>query len=135
MSEDWFWEGNVQDSIAFSLSADGWSIEASADTATKAHGIDLLVTKDRRTLAIEVKGYPSTEYADPRRAHERKRTNPLNQAGHWFAQALLKAMRLSSSMPDAEVALGFPDFPRYPSTVERDGGITPPAEGRSLPGR
>ncbi|MGH2555275.1 MAG: hypothetical protein ACRDHO_06120 [Actinomycetota bacterium] len=117
MSEDWFWEGNVQASIARFLRQEGWTVEVEADTAAKAHGVDLIATTGRRKLAVEVKGYPSPRYADPRRAHETKPTNPVNQAGHWFAQALLKALRLRTSMPDAEVAVGLPDFPRYRSLL------------------
>lgn len=110
---DWFWEGNVQLAIQLSLEKAGWTIRSSADTASKAHGTDLLASLASRTLAVEVKGYPSTNYADPRRALETKKTNPINQAGHWYAQAVLKAMRMRSSLPLAEIAIGLPDFPRY----------------------
>jgi Holliday junction resolvase-like predicted endonuclease len=113
MLRDWFWEGNVQATLARSLRGRGWSIQSTANTATKAHGVDLVAGMKERILAVEVKGYPSTGYADPRRSHERKRTNPVTQAAHWFGQALLKGMRLRSSMPHAEIALAFPDFPRY----------------------
>jgi hypothetical protein len=113
MNGDWFWEGNVQASIARFLEAGGWTVRSAADTATKAHGVDLIASVGKRTLALEVKGYPSSRYADPRRAHETKPTNPVNQAAHWFAQAILKAMRLRSSMLEAETAIGLPDFPRY----------------------
>ncbi|MDP9162096.1 MAG: hypothetical protein M3O09_17960 [Acidobacteriota bacterium] len=64
-------------------------------------------------LLVEVKGYPSTQYRDPRRSSEQKRTNPTNQAQHWYSHALLKALRLQTDHPDAKVALAFPDFPRY----------------------
>ena len=54
-----------------------------------------------------------TQYRDPRRADEQKRTNPTNQAQHWYSHALLKALRLQTAYPQAKVALAFPDFPRY----------------------
>jgi hypothetical protein len=38
---------------------------------------------------------------------------PTNQAQQWYSHALLKVMRLQTKHPDAVVALGFPDFPRY----------------------
>ena len=113
MNGDWFWEGNVQSTLALFLQKNGWDIQATADTAAKAHGVDVLAALGNRVLAIEVKGYPSEAYADPRRAHEKKKTNPRNQCEKWFSQALFKGMRLRSSMPDAEIAVAFPDFPRY----------------------
>lgn len=103
----------MQTVLATHLESEGWTIRAAADTASKQHGLDLLLERDGRTLAIEVKGYPSEKYADPRRAHETKRTNPRNQCEKWFSQALFKAMRLRSSMAQAEIAVAFPDFPRY----------------------
>jgi hypothetical protein len=117
VGREWFWEGNIQASLIRFLADEGWILQSAADTASKAHGVDVLATSRSRTLAIEVKGYPSTGYADPRRAHERKRTIPTNHAVHWFAQALLKAMRLRSSMPDAEIAIALPHFPRYLSLL------------------
>jgi hypothetical protein len=113
MSDDWFWEGNVQAAIAQLLRDTGWTVEFEAHTATKARGADIIASLGMRKLVVEVKGYPSSRYADPRRAQETKPTNPVSQATHWFAQALLQVMRLRTSMPDAEVAIGLPDFARY----------------------
>ncbi len=64
-------------------------------------------------LLVEAKGYPSTIYRDPRRACERKPTNPTNQAQQWYSHALLKLLRLQNEHPQAKVALALPDFPRY----------------------
>ena len=84
--EDWFWEGNVQAAVADYLVGDGWTIEQAADTASRARGIDLLASKDGRSLAVEVKGYPSTTYVRGEQQGMPKRTNPTNQAPKWFAQ-------------------------------------------------
>ena len=48
----WDWEGNVQATLARHLTASGWTIESAADTATRERGIDLLVSKGERRLAI-----------------------------------------------------------------------------------
>ena len=66
---------------------------------------------------MKAKGFPSTVYRDPRRAHERP-TNPTNQAQQWYSHALLKAMRLQAKHPEALVAMAFPDFPRYRALFE-----------------
>lgn len=110
---DWYWEGSVVDRLAAHLENEGWAIIQRANSATRERGIDLHVERAEETLLVEAKGYPSTEYRDPARAGQRKPTNPSVQAQHWFAQGLLKALRLQSQHPGATVALAFPDFPRY----------------------
>lgn len=110
---DWFWEGNVQAAVADHLAADGWTIESAADTASRARGIDVLATKDARTLAVEVKGYPSTTYARGVQQGMPKRTNPTNQAPKWFSQALVKAITSTDGQTGPEVAIAFPDHPRF----------------------
>jgi hypothetical protein len=110
---DWYWEGNVVTTIRRHLENTGWSIKFMADTLVKERGVDLEAFKDGRTLIIEAKGDPSKGYSDPRRAGETKPTNPTLQAGHWYAHAVLAAIRLQTKHPAAIVALAFPDFPRY----------------------
>jgi len=47
-----------------------------------------------------------------------------NQAQQWYSHALLKVMRLQTKHPEAIVALGLPDFPRYrPLFEETHGGL------------
>lgn len=115
----WPWEGSVQTVFIDLLRAHGWSIIAAADTATKAPGIDVLASKSERRLGAEVKGWPSAGYADPRRTAEVKRTQPSTQAGHWFSQALLKAIMLLDSHPGHESLVVLPDYPRYRDLTKR----------------
>jgi len=115
----WPWEGSVQAVFVDLLRERGWSITAAADTATKAPGVDVLASKSDRRLGAEVKGWPSAGYADPRRATEVKRTQPSTQAGHWFSQALLKAVMLLDSHPGHESLMVLPDYPRYRDLAER----------------
>jgi hypothetical protein len=119
VTNDWPWEGNVQATFGRMLYRHDWSITSMADTATKATGVDVLATKGSRRLGAEVKGWPSTSYADPRRADEVKRTQPSNQAGHWFTQALGKAMMLLDDMPGLESLMVLPDYPRYRDLTTR----------------
>lgn len=46
----WSWEGIVQDALARWLATDGWTVRATADTETKAPGIDLLATSGDRAV-------------------------------------------------------------------------------------
>jgi Holliday junction resolvase-like predicted endonuclease len=113
VTTDWFWEGNVVNALVHHLAAKGWKIESQANTHSRERGVDLLASKQGIILLVEAKGYPSKSYRDPRRANEQKSTNPINQAEKWYSHAVLKALRLQTSNPEAKVALAFPDFPRY----------------------
>jgi hypothetical protein len=113
LPSDWFWEGHVQDVMVAYLRGEGWTITVESNTAIRAEGDDIAAVKDGRRLVVEVKGYPSTDYRDPKRAGEVKRTNPALQAKHWFADALLKMIRLRGKRPDVAVALVFPEARRY----------------------
>lgn len=56
---DWFWEGNVVETIARFLADDGWTIVGKADTHSKERGIDIHASRGGRTLLVEAKGYPA----------------------------------------------------------------------------
>lgn len=110
---EWHTEANVQAAVVTALAGTGWRILSVANTATKEHGIDVIAQRERRTAGVEVKGFPSRNYADHTRASETKRTSPSTQAAHWFAQAVLAAMRLRGKEPDWLSVMALPDFPRY----------------------
>ena len=110
--EEWSWEGNVQAALIGHLAAAGWRIRRVADTRSKEHGTDVVAQRDGRVLHVEVKGWPSRKYVDPARAHEAKKTPPL-QARVWFGDALLHGMRLRSEHPTDDVALCLPDTGTY----------------------
>ncbi|QBR91840.1 hypothetical protein [Nocardioides euryhalodurans] len=110
---EWHTEANVQAALVTALAGDGWRILSVANTATKEHGIDVIASRDGQTAGVEVKGYPSRGYADPARAGEVKRTSPSTQAGHWYSQAVLAAMRLRGKEPQWRSVIALPDFPRY----------------------
>jgi hypothetical protein len=110
---DWFWEGNVQGTVARHLVGQGATLHSVADTAARARGTDIVAVLEGRMLHIKVKGWPSTTYADPRRASETKRTQPSLQAKHWYADAVHSALRLRAKHPDDQVVIAFPDMARY----------------------
>lgn len=118
----WYWEGNVVDAVERHLLWDGWNIVSKADSLSKARGVDLIAPKPGRSLLVEVKGYPASTYRDPLRAVEPKRTPPASQAQQWYSHAILKGMRLQHAYPDAEIALAFPDFPRYRTLYDQTRG-------------
>lgn len=110
---EWHTEANVQAAVATALKAAGWRIVSEANTAAKERGVDVVAVLDDSTVGVEVKGYPSRSYADPARAGETKPTAPSTQAVHWFAQAVLAAMRLRSKKPEWRSVIALPDFARY----------------------
>ncbi|CAM3808766.1 hypothetical protein OCAE111667_26735 [Occultella aeris] len=110
---EWHTEANIQASLVTALAAEGWRILSVANTATKEHGIDVIAALDGQTVGVEVKGFPSRSYADPARAGEVKRTSPGTQAGHWYSEAVLAAMRLRSKEPAWHSVIALPQFSRY----------------------
>lgn len=117
-TNDWYWEGNIVDAIANFLEKDNWVIISKANAHTKQRGVDLHAVKNGRMLLIEAKGFPSRNYRDISRAKEQKPTHPTSQAQHWYSHALLKVVRLQTKHPEAIVAIGLPDFPRYQTLVQ-----------------
>lgn len=115
-------EAQAQAMLVTYLVGQDWRIQRVADTAAKEQGADVVATRDGRTLAVEVKGYPGRRYADPRRAGETKPTAPATQARHWYAQAILKAMLMRSDQPGHEIGIALPDVPTYRSLHQRTRG-------------
>lgn len=120
--DDWHTEANVQALLVTALATDGWRILSVANTATREHGIDVIAARASHTVGFEVKGFPSRAYANPARAGEQKRTSPSSQATHWYAQAVLAAMRLRDKEPAWRSAIALPDFPRYRSLHSETSG-------------
>jgi hypothetical protein len=115
----WYWEGNIQKKLADQLVADGWTIVRQADAAVHEHGMDLLVRKGSRELAVEVKGYPSTVYERGPKRGLSKPTRPTTQARHWFGQAVMSAIWCRHGNPTYELAIAFPDKGRVRGLVSR----------------
>jgi Holliday junction resolvase-like predicted endonuclease len=104
------------------LQREGWEIVRSADTARRERGIDIEATRGIETVAIEVKGFPGRNYADPRRAGERKKTQPSTQAKGWYGRAILAAMIVRTQRPAVRAVIAFPDFPRYRELYRQTAG-------------
>ena len=119
VTQDWFWEGSVQASIARFLLTQGWSIRRQADTASRERGVDLIATRDDRVLAIEVKGYPaSVRTAGVNRGTPKPAGQANLQARIWYAEALLTAILLQSRGTYTDVAVGLPNHARYRALVD-----------------
>jgi hypothetical protein len=117
--EDDHTEAAVQARLVAYLVRRGWRVHRVADTASREQGVDIVANDGRRTWAIEVKGYPSHRYADPRREDQIKPTNPSVQARHWYAAAVLKAILTRDEHPEYQIAIAFPDMPTYRSLHRR----------------
>ena len=119
---DWHTEARVQEMLIKYLDREGWEIVRSADTARRERGVDIEATRGIETVAIEVKGFPGRNYADPRRAGERKRTQPSTQAKGWYGRAILAAMIVRTQKPAVRAVIAFPDFPRYRELYRQTAG-------------
>jgi hypothetical protein len=106
-TEDWFWEGNIQQKIIdFLNSMEGYKIIRICDPKTK--GPDILVERHGILRQIEVKGYPSEKYVAGPSEGQKKPTNPRLQAKHWFGEALLALLIAKSNNTELEISLGLP---------------------------
>ena len=119
MSDDWFWEGNVVTAVAENLRNMGWTIESTANTETRAAGVDLHATKDGRVLLVEVKGYPSKFYMRGEKQGTKKPTNAGTQARHWYSEVFLSAIIRQTESPTATVAIAFPEFDVFVKRVKQ----------------
>lgn len=115
----WHWEGRIQSALAKHLLSQGWEMRSLADTESKEQGPDLVVAKGARTLAVEVKGFPTDTYEHGARRGEPKPTQPTNQARQWFSHAVLKVLLLRGDHPEREIAACFPEFPTYRNLANR----------------
>ncbi|MDF2048862.1 hypothetical protein [Arthrobacter sp. Cr_A7] len=111
MSEQWHTEENVQNAFVDALVERGWRI-LSAKTLRES-GVDVIADLDGQKLGAEVKGYPTIGYADPRRTGEKKKAKPREQAGNWYAKAILAAMKLRGAEPDWVSIIVLPKVARY----------------------
>ncbi len=119
MSTDWFWEGNVVESLEKHFRDLGWSFVSKADTASRQAGVDLHMQKGGTELRIEAKGYPSEFYQRGPKQGMPKRTAPSTQARHWFSEALLCAILRQNDHPTSVVAIAFPEFPVFTNMANR----------------
>lgn len=107
--DDWFWEGNVQEKVIQFLVELGYTIVSSADTESHQTGVDVIAIKYSRELWISVKGYP----------HGTTKTNPTNQAGHYFKDAIFDIINYRERDKNIDLAVAFPDFNRYHKLADK----------------
>ncbi len=108
--DEWQTDTSAEARLIEHLEGEGWQIEPQPPE----QGVDLFATRDGASLALHVKGYPSRRNgpASPRAA--RRSPAPAGtQAGHWYAQAVLAAMRTRSRLPQAQAVIALPDVERY----------------------
>lgn len=109
----WHWEGNVQAALVAHLSALGWRVVSTANTATKEAGVDVkAVDPDGSEWWITVKGYPERKPG--------KRANPANQARHWFSHALFDVVCYRTERSDINIGVAVPGpFQTYERLVQK----------------
>jgi hypothetical protein len=108
--DEWQTDTSAEARLIEHLVGEGWQIEPDQPE----QGVDLLATRDGASLALHVKGYPSRRNvpASPR-AGRRPPAPAGTQAGHWYAQAVLAAMRTRSRLPQAQAVIALPHVERY----------------------
>jgi hypothetical protein len=106
----WFWEGEVQQTVADFLVEEGWTIVSMVDTASRQPGTDIVLERAGIPLWVTVKGLPAGT----------AKTQPSTQARHYFAGALLDIVLWRHEAPlNAELAVALPIFPTYQNLATR----------------
>jgi hypothetical protein len=113
-ARSWSWEGNVQDAFVRFLVDEGWTVVATADTASRQQGPDVVARRGDLELIAEVKGYPQTT-----------KGSVATQARHYVGNALLTGLLAWAERPHALIGFVFPDAPTYRKLVQR---MRPPFE-------
>lgn len=116
-SEKWFWEGNVQSKVISFLANQGYHIRSVADTTSQQQGIDIVAEKEGIPLWVSVKGFPQGTV----------KTISTVQAGYWFKQAIFDILEYQERDRHAQLAVAFPDYPRYHSMAQKITWIKPVA--------
>lgn len=106
-SKPWYWEGNIQLSLALYLQSLGWEIKEYADTKSRNQGKDLVAFKnDVGDYWITIKGYPEK--------------SPYTQARHWFSQAIFDTILYHNENPEVRLGIGIPNgFQTYLNLIPR----------------
>ncbi|WNV83765.1 hypothetical protein [Umezawaea sp. Da 62-37] len=102
-AHEWYWEGNVLAELVRYFEMDGWVF---------LRGDRIMAQRAGRLLHVESKGFPTK-----RSTSDSKPPHPMEQAEAWFADSLLKALRLRQDCPDDVVGIGLPDFVCYRELV------------------
>ena len=107
-SRPWSWEGNVQGVFTDHLTSEGWDVTATADTASRESGPDVVAHRNGIDLVAEVKGYPGSS-----------RASVNTQARHYAAGALLTGLLAWGDHPQAQIGLVFPEAKTYRNLLRR----------------
>lgn len=120
-TQDWFWEGNIQEKIAnYMENKEKFVIIRKSNTGTKERGPDILAKRNTVLRQVAVKGYPSDKYTQDclgGKKGEEKRTDPRLQAKHWLAEAIFEIINARSQNQNLEIALGLPAFQLYKDDI------------------
>ncbi len=119
---EWFEETNIARKIKEWLEKKGWNIKK-FNERKEQRGPDIEAEKDEKKIIIEVKGYPSERYVRGKRKGQKKPTPPRLQAKHWFADALLTAIKRKCEKPDSIIAIGLPKKDYYEELTKEVKGL------------
>ncbi len=118
------------------LVGQGWRVLRVADTAMREGGTDIVAERDGQRLHVEVKGWPSTSYADPARAGEQKRTLPTVQAGPASGGGGPQRHAVARQVPGRRGGAGVPHRGPVPGAARQRGRLPAhPADPGAVRGR
>lgn len=122
---DWFYEGNVSNTLVNYLEKQGYTITKHNSFNVKARGVDIIAEKDGFTELIEVKGYPSRFHTKGGNKGKPKVTKPDQQAKHWFSEVIMTNIFNYGTYADGKksvLAIALPLHEIYKKQMEK---VTP----------
>lgn len=117
-SNEWFWEGNVQNQIVNHLTEQDYEICSTAHTASKQHGIDIIAEKEGKPLWVTVKGFP----------RKTTKTQSSTQVPHWFSSGIFDVLKYRGEKSEVDIAFGLPDHDRYRNLARKISWLKPIAK-------
>jgi hypothetical protein len=119
-TSEWFSEEYIRNSISKYLKQNGYKIHKS--TTGEDTGKSIIASKFFKKEIIEVKGYPKDYYTHTTAKGTVKNSSALQQAKHWFSEALFNSFTNFGQYYTGEnvvLAIALPNVERYKAIIER----------------
>jgi hypothetical protein len=125
-SQDWFWEGNVQERVLDYMQAEeGFTILSPGMPSAREHGIDIVAERTVNSVRVHrlvnIWGWPASEQSEAlsRPPFNDYAARPEAIARDWMAQAIFDIALNRGSDPDLELSLGLPTMAGYIRYLQR----------------
>ena len=123
-SQDWFWEGNLQERVLDYMQQDeGFTILSPGQPTVQESGIDIVAEKMVGEVPthcmVTVRGWPSSVYTKGKLQGQPRVSRPETVAREWMAQVVLDLALHRGADPELVLALALPTMAGYIRYLQR----------------